>query len=272
MAKPTHGLLGLAAVVLLLRFIPADPPSSRVVTDPAPQSVTIEVLAYNIKHGEGMDGTVDLARAAQVIRALEPDLVTLQEIDNQTTRTDGVDQAQTLGDLTGMHAVFGDFMEYRGGHYGMALLSKYPIVEFTNHRLPDGEEPRSALAARVRVGGSGEEVILVGIHLYRTPQERLAQAERIVELFKDETTPVILAGDFNSTPDSDVLQLLERWWHIPKKPHDRLTFPSVNPRREIDFIMYRPAQKFRVVGYRVIEEPLASDHRPVLMKLELLSR
>ena len=269
MAKPAHGVLGLAAVVLLLRFIPADPPYS---ADFTPQSTTIKVLAYNIKHGEGMDGTVDLARAAQVIRALDPDLVTLQEIDNQTTRTEGVDQARRLGELTGMHRAFGDFMEYRGGHYGMALLSRYPIVEFTNHRLPDGEEPRSALAARVLIGGSGEEVIFVGIHLYRTPEERLAQAERIVELFKDETTPVILAGDFNSTPDSDVLQLLERWWRIPKKPDDRLTFPSVNPRREIDFIMYRPAQRFEVVEYRVIEEPLASDHRPVLMKLELLSR
>ena len=168
-----------------------------------------------------------------------------------------------------MHAVFGDFMEYRGGQYGMALLSKYPIAESNNHRLPPGEEPRSALAARVRIGTSQEEIIFVGIHLYRTAEQRMAQAQRLVEVFDSETRPVILAGDFNSTPDSEVLTLLRKSWEVADKGDDRLTFPSVEPRREIDFIMYRPAERFKVVESRVIEEPLVSDHRPVLLVLEL---
>jgi len=257
-------LWGLAAIPFLIPFVtPAITPDRDV------QAVRIRVLAYNIKHGEGMDAQVDLERAARVIRSLNPDLVTLQEIDNQTTRTDGIDQAQRLGELTGMHAAFGDFMEYRGGHYGMALLSRYPLVDVTNHRLPDGEEPRSALAARVNVGDRKQEIIFVGIHLYRTADERLAQARRLVEVFDDVTTPVILAGDFNSTPDSDVLNLLRQSWHVPMKGDDHFTFPSVDPRREIDFIMYRPAERFELVEYRVIDEPLASDHRPVLMVLEM---
>ncbi len=136
-------LWGVAAVPLLIPFVVAALNPERDT-----QAVRIRVLAYNIKHGEGMDAQVDLERAARVIRSLNPDLVTLQEIDNQTTRTEQIDQAQRLGELTGMHHAFGDFMEYRGGHYGMALLSRYPFEEIANHRLPDGEEPRTALAGR----------------------------------------------------------------------------------------------------------------------------
>ncbi|MCH7475562.1 MAG: endonuclease/exonuclease/phosphatase family protein [Gemmatimonadetes bacterium] len=260
-------LWGVAAIPLL---VPLVAPTTTVTPERDTQAVRIRVLAYNIKHGEGMDGQVDLERAARVIRSLNPDLVTLQEIDNQTTRTDGIDQAQRLGELTGMHHAFGLFMEYRGGHYGMALLSRYPFEEVANHRLPDGEEPRTALAGRVRIGGAlGPEIIFVGIHLYRTAEERLAQAQRIVSIFKDETIPVILAGDFNSTPDSEVLNLLRQSWHVPMKGDDHFTFSSVDPRVEIDFIMYRPDERFELVEYRVIDEPLASDHRPVLMVVEM---
>ena len=233
------------------------------------QTTTVRLLAYNIRHGAGMDDRVDLERAAQVIRRLDPDLVALQEIDNQTTRTGHIDQAQRLGELTGMHAAFGGFMDYREGQYGMALLSRFPIEEATNHRLPDGEEPRTALAARVRLGDDGPEIVFVSIHLYRSAEERLAQAQRIVEIFQNETRPVILAGDFNSTPDSDVIELLEQYWRIPDKGEDRLTFPSMAPSREIDFIMFRPADRFKVVQLAVIDEPLASDHRPVLLEVVL---
>ncbi len=90
-----------------------------------------------------------------------------------------------------------------------------------------------------------------------------------MEVFEGVSTPVILAGDLNSTPDSEVLNLLRQSWHVPMKGDDNFTFSSVDPRREIDFIMYRPAERFELMEYRVIDEPLASDHRPVLMVLEV---
>ena len=51
-----------------------------------------------------------------------------------------VDQAVALGEMLGMQAHFGDFMPYQGGEYGMAVLSRWPVVSVTNHRLPDGEQ------------------------------------------------------------------------------------------------------------------------------------
>jgi endonuclease/exonuclease/phosphatase family metal-dependent hydrolase len=245
------------------------PPQSRTAQQvPAPRPTTLRILAYNVRHGEGMDRVIDVERVARFIKALDPDIVALQEVDSAVERTGGVDQATVLGELTGMRSVFGAFFDYQGGRYGMALLSKYPFVSYENHRLPDGLEPRTALAARVRVG-KGQEIVVVGVHLYATVEERYAQASRLVQIFQSDTTPIILAGDFNSTPESQVMDLFRKWWRIPDKGADQLTFPSDRPEREIDYIIYRPAGRFEVMVLRVIDEPLISDHRPVLLELKL---
>lgn len=231
---------------------------------------TLRVLAYNIKHGEGMDGAVDLERAAAVISALDPDVVALQEVDSAVERTNRLDQATVLAEVTGMHSAFGGFFDYQGGRYGMALLSRYPLQSVENHRLPDGAEPRTALAVRIDPEEDGDEIIVVGIHLYATAEERSAQADCLLEIFRDVTTPIILAGDFNSTPDSEVMASFRLdSWFIPDKGEDHLTFPSDAPEREIDYILYRPAERFEIVRVDVIDEPLASDHRPVFMELRL---
>jgi len=136
-------------------------------------------------------------------------------------RTDGVDQARTLAELTGLpYHAFGKFMDYRGGQYGMAALSATRLLDSVTYVLPDGEEPRSALAVRIRPRPTMPELVFVGIHFYRTEPERLAQAH--------------------------------------------FTFPADKPAREIDFVLYRPADRIELIEYRVVDERLASDHRPVL--------
>jgi len=204
-----------------------------------------------------------------VIREARPDIVTLQEIDSNTRRTGRVDQAARLGDLTGMEHAFGPFMDYRGGEYGMAILSRWPIIEVVNHRLPPGEEPRSTLAARIRLPGDGGEVIVAGVHFYRTEQERFSQAREVVDIFEQELTPVILAGDFNSRRGDRVMDVIAHHWLLPDKTPPIETFPSDGPEREIDFIGYRPADRFEMLEYRVLDERITSDHRPVLMVLRV---
>jgi len=235
---------------------------------PPPRTDTLRILAYNTHHGEGMDGVLNLGRIAEVISAVEPDLVTLQEIDRQVERTGGVDQAGAYSALTGLEPIFGDFMEYQGGQYGMALLSRLPILDWTNHRLPPGAEPRSALTARLRLPGSGREVVISGIHFYRTEEERLAQARSLMDALRNEEGLVILAGDFNSTPGSVVMELLETEWAVAQKEGSPFTFPADGPAREIDFILVRPKSGFRILEHRVLDEEVASDHRPILLVLE----
>jgi endonuclease/exonuclease/phosphatase family metal-dependent hydrolase len=237
------------------------------------RAASLSILAYNIRHGAGNDDIVDLSRAAGVINALDPDIVALQEVDSAVERTDGVDQATVLGKLTGMGSVFGAFFDYQGGRYGMAILSDLPIVSYENHRLPDGLEPRTALAARIRLSEPSQEIIVVGIHFYATAEERYAQASRLIEILREETAPIILAGDFNSTPESEVIDLFKQaGWHVPDKGEDRLTFRSDSPVREIDYIMVRPKERFEIDVLDVIDEPLVSDHRPVLLQLRLIEK
>lgn len=237
------------------------------VQRPSTPADTVRVLAYNIHHGAGMDSVLDLERIAAVIRSVDPDLVALQEIDSVTTRTDRVDQAAALGRLTGLEARYGRFMPYQGGAYGMAVLSRWAIEETENLRLPDGDEPRTALSVTVRSPTSERQLRFVSVHLYRTEEERTAQAVTLDSLLAGSEVPTVLAGDFNSTPDSPVMDRLADSWRVVPKGADRLTFASYDPVREIDFVLVRPEGRFEVVSQRLLDEPVASDHRPVFVEL-----
>ncbi len=280
--------------ILLLALLPGPAPGQIREAPPSPD--TLRILAYNTHHGEGMDGVLDLERIARVIRSVRPEVVALQEIDREVERTGGVDQAAVYGELTEMEPLFGDFMPYQGGDYGMAILSRLPVVEWTNHQLPPGAEPRSAVTARVLFEESGREVVVSSIHFYRTEEERLAQARTLVEKLglagdgspsegeeaagqeaaspRGEDSPadtptVILAGDFNSRPGTAVMDYLVGYFSIPEKTGPPYTFPADSPAREIDFVLLQSPRGVRVLEYRVLDEAVASDHRPVFMVLEL---
>lgn len=219
-----------------------------------------------------MDDVIDLERIADIIRDVNPDLVALQEVDSIVTRTGHVDQIALLGQLTGMTPVFGGFMPYQGGTYGMALLSAWPVSDVTNFRLPDGEEPRTALSLVATSPRSGRQLRLVGIHFYETQEERLAQARSLNDYLATDSLPTVLAGDFNSEPGGAVMDYLAETWHIVPKGEDHLTFSSFEPEKEIDFMLLRPLDRFRVACQYLLDEPVASDHRPLVIDLVLSPR
>ncbi|HAW94738.1 MAG TPA: metallophosphoesterase, partial [Phycisphaerales bacterium] len=88
------------------------------------ESMVIRAATYNIKHGRGMDGAIDLERTADVLRALNADIIALQEVDDRARRSGGVDQASWLAERLDMHSAYGSFMAFQGGRYGLAILSK----------------------------------------------------------------------------------------------------------------------------------------------------
>ena len=87
----------------------------------------IRVLTYNIHHGLGWMTSTDLLRIAKVFLTERPDIVALQSVDQNTDRSNGVDQAAALGKLTGMKAVFSRAIDFDGGGYGNAVLTKLPV-------------------------------------------------------------------------------------------------------------------------------------------------
>lgn len=232
----------------------------------------VRVLSYNIHHGEGGDGQLDLERIASVITAAHVDVVALQEVDQSTQRTGGVDQARELARLTGMQVFYGKAMDYQGGAYGQALLSRWPLDDTRVHRLPNpsAREPRIAVSAIVRPS-QGRVFRIVGTHLDagREDRDRWEQAGDLEHLFVDDPLPVILMGDFNARPDSRVMARLLGFWKDASVARPDFTVPAKTPTARIDYILLSPAHGWRVISTRVLPEPVASDHRPVWAELEL---
>lgn len=238
------------------------------------EPLTIRVLSYNIHHGEGTDGKLDLERIAGVIADAKPDLVALQEVDVKAERTAKVDQATELGRLTGMHVAFGASMDFQGGEYGNAVLSRWPIAASKVHPLPRfGEgEPRSVFVCEIDLPEREEHLPFLATHFgfFAGVHERLASVETIEGLArKMPDRPAILAGDLNDLPESKPLERLRETWKLA----NRETLPTVpveKPTKQIDFILYSPAERWRSVKAEVLDEAVASDHRAILAELELL--
>lgn len=230
------------------------------------------LVSYNIKHGLGMDGKIDLERIARVIAVEKPDVVTLQEVDQGCRRSGSVDQAAELGRLLGMEHRFGKFMDFQGGEYGMAVLSKLPVKDTRIHRLPDGAEPRIALEVVVESPSWLGPVSVVGIHNDWINEEvRVKQIGALLEALKKRKSPIVLAGDFNAGPDSDSLKLLaQEGWQRLRKGSTK-TCPSVKPKWEIDFFIAKGLPPFQFEE-KVIPEKVASDHRPISLLLSPLEK
>jgi len=230
------------------------------------------VASYNIRHGRGIDGTVDLERTTVALRSLEADLIALQEVDRNCTRSGKVDMAAELGKALGMHHAFGSFLDFQGGEYGMAVLSRFPILAQKRHVLPAGAEPRCALEIQVATPGC-PKLSFIGIHNDWTDEAvRRRQVTTLLTVLGEPDHATILAGDFNGErTDPSLLGLANAKWTIHKKKLPSIwgpggpgakTFPADKPTTEIDFIVTRglPASH---VFHKSINERKASDHLPI---------
>ncbi len=252
----------LVAIVYLL------PGSETVQAEETTEPQRLRVMSYNIHHGAGGDGEINLERIAEVIRSADIDIVALQEVDVKTRRSHGVDQLAELARLTKMEGRFGKAMNYHGGEYGQAVLSRYPIKSVDVHLLPDSSdgEQRIALVAHITGIEAIPDLMFVGVHLdHRGNAERLDQARRVLEILENQTT-AILVGDFNAVPGSEVMDLVLNEW-VDTASHETPTAPADNPTKKIDWVLLPAGNRWRVESSTVINEPLASDHRPVVVDL-----
>jgi endonuclease/exonuclease/phosphatase family metal-dependent hydrolase len=225
----------------------------------------LTVAAYNIRHGKGLDNQLNLQRTAAVLKRLDADLIALQEVDSVCARSGSINQAAELGQMLGMNHAFGRFMAYDGGSYGMAVLSRFPILDIHRHHLPEGAEPRCALEVVVELPGK-QRLSFVSIHHDWTKEDlRIPQVKALINALETRQHPIILAGDFNtlrSAPSFDLLQaagfLLDE-----NKP---ATFPAQEPTQEIDYVLLRGFAKAARVT--VVKESMASDHRPIYARVK----
>ncbi len=225
---------------------------------------THRLMSYNIHHGEGMDGKIDIERIGKLIIDINPEVVGLQEVDSVVVRSGNIDILQLLSEQTGMYATFGYSILHDGGKYGNGILTREKPLAVKKIALPGAKEARTALIVEL------DKYIVVNTHLSLTNEERLESVKIITDAVEIYDKPVFLMGDLNATPDSEPITFLQDKWQIlsnPKQP----TSPSVNPRSTIDYILGYTAKGETYAKYRahVIDEQVASDHRPLFVDIRL---
>ncbi|MBD0830599.1 endonuclease/exonuclease/phosphatase family protein [Aestuariibaculum sediminum] len=239
-------------------------------------SKVIRVLSFNILHGATTKGDFNLDVLAQVINDAKPDFVAMQEVDFKTNRAKQLDLTTELGWRTKMASVFGKAMPFDGGEYGEGVLSRYSFISTKTNALPylAGTEPRAALEITTTLP-SGDTISFIGTHLDHLKEEtnRIAQAKKINEIFTLNEHPTLLVGDLNATPGSTPINILESRWNASyKKNNPEPTYPSSSPKIKIDYVMYYPKNRWRVLKTEVIKNTIASDHCAYLVTLELLDK
>lgn len=225
---------------------------------------TLRVMSYNVHNGVGTDNRIDYQRTAEVINRYSPDVVAIQEVDSVTSRSIGTDVLHELADYTLMHRIFAPAIAYQGGKYGVGLLSKEKPVKHSIIPLPGREEARVLLMVEF------ENYVCISTHFSLTPEDQMLSLPVITDALKQVTKPVIMLGDLNTKPESAVFAALKEKF-IPLTDIKKSTYPSQSPEECIDYILGYTGNgnTYTVLGNWVIEDTLASDHRPVLADIRL---
>lgn len=238
----------------------------------------VRVLVYNIHAGKDAKGVDNLARVAELVRTTNADIALLQEVDRGTTRSGNTDQVRVLAGLTGFHAAFGKTLDYQGGDYGIAVLTRWPIISDTLHRLPvnppqersgSGYEPRGALEAVIQAPGQSLTFLNTHIDASREDFYRRQEMATLLSLatrsINEQEKSTFVGGDLNSEPGSAVIDMLrgsplrDVWAECGQGAG--LSYPADKPVKRIDYLLL-PGD-WKCTGATAIETE-ASDHRPVL--------
>ena len=201
----------------------------------------ITVATYNVCHGHYAG--YDWKRIADLLGKAKADIVGFQEIDMFTNRTGGLDTIVALTAVTGLpHALFIPSMDYDGGQYGTAILSRYPIADSGVLPLPSAHyEPRAFGWVKVDTE-DGAPLTLLNTHLsYESHAQQDIQFAYIADWMGKHIptdTPAVLTGDFN-TEDFTAFTPVKALGYalVNDTPHEYKTFRG-NP-AAIDNIVYR---------------------------------
>ena len=233
-------------------------------------------MTYNIHAGHG-----DVDRTAATIRGLSPDIVGVEEVDVHWAERSGfVDQADRLGHSLGMAVRFAHIYELPGAsdsapkrEFGIALLSRYPIVAWQNDTLtrlstqmenPVPTRMPGLLAATIDVHGTRVRVFVTHLDYRKEPSVRRTQVGEMLATIGAVDAPTLLLGDMNAPPDAAELQplfarLRDSW---PTTAGPGFTYPADTPIERIDYVLVSPNGKVDTAFVPVV--PAASDHRPVV--------
>jgi endonuclease/exonuclease/phosphatase family metal-dependent hydrolase len=225
---------------------------------------SLTVMSYNLHQSFGMDNKLDLEEVLDAIRQADADVIGFQEADAGRVPSMSVDQVLWLSRKLNMHSVYGPSW---GDTYGVAVLSRYPIVSHERYLLTSEEQQRSCLEARIDV--RGRTLTFFSVHLGLNSGERERQLDEVLTYTAQAAPPKVLVGDLNAHPNShEIGRVLGQFDHsyAIAGTGDGYTSPADAPRQTIDYIFVSP--DIQVFSAEVIPA-LGSDHLPVVAEISL---
>ena len=231
----------------------------------------MRIMTYNVQSGRDAWGQLHLEGTAQTIRRIAPDICGLNEIRVGCSDSGGIDQAAFLGEKTGMFARFARAISLGVGQYGIALLSRYPIAEFTVHPVPDvpkeEREPgyyENRVIYRARVETPAGPLAVYGSHFGLTRPERRKAAELLMSLIETEKLPLVFMGDLNMSTDDELIALIKTRLRDLHPSRPCLTHHVLRMHDTIDYIFVSSGIEAASAYTRY---SVASDHLPVVAEI-----
>lgn len=229
------------------------------------EPLRLRVVTFNIHGGRPKFGFANLEATAKVITDLKPDLVSLQEVHcRMPPPYVWQNQPAKLKRLLGMHVTFRRSFGLGPCCYGNAIASRVPPDRIRRTRLPGAYEPRSLLQAEFTL--DGHKVRFFNTHLGLKDDERAEQLAVVAREVRQYDLPAIAAGDWNTTPDSGELQVIESTGLQHCADVETPTFPCDEPQCRLDYLMV--SRHFEVEDCWVVNTQV-SDHRPLVADVVL---
>lgn len=190
-----------------------------------------------------------------------PDVVALAELSSHH-----VEELERLG------AVYpGKHFHPRDDNFGIGIMSRFPIVASEQFLLA-GVTP--AIAAEIQTPSGSVEVIAVHLQPPITPGMAAARNEQLAALAArsaERRHPLVILGDFNTTPYSPKLQRLVADGDLADTALGRgisYTWPRGIPLFRIPIDLCLVSDEFEVLSQK-LGPPIGSDHWPLVTDLRL---
>ncbi len=236
----------------------------------------MKIMTFNIQHClDYKRKKINIPLFVETIKQYDADICGLNEVRGKGHLFGYTDQTNALGDGLSFNRYFAEAIKVNGtGPYGNAIVSRYPFKSTETVKIPDPDdkndngcfETRCVLKSVIDV--DGKDVCVLVCHMGLENSERVNAVATLCKIIDETEIPVVLMGDFNTTPDNEVLKPLYQRLNDTDLIADNkgaFTYLSYDPEKKIDYIFYRGLTCENVTTITEV----VSDHFPIIAEFDV---